>query len=149
MEVTVLGKDTFKIIRLINKLGIKKEIGAIFKKAIKMNNDAEILRMKIKVALGDKEYIERNVEGLFTTNPNLAEENQKIQESNLDLIQEVIFLVLEGVDRAEKETYEVLSSVYKKSSKELQETPFSEFVDMIKGVIMCEEFQKVFTNIFK
>lgn len=65
MELNLKGKHIFSLIKLINKMNIKKEIKEFFKRATKSDRKKNNLTIKLKLALGDMENTPVNVNKVF------------------------------------------------------------------------------------
>ena len=68
MELNLKGKHIFSLIKLINKMNIKKEIKEFFKRATKNDRRKNNLTIKLKLALGDMENTPVNVNKVFQEN---------------------------------------------------------------------------------
>ena len=86
MELNLKGKHIFSLIKLINKMNIKKEIKEFFKRATKNDRRKNNLTIKLKLALGDMENTPVNVNKVFRENEDLAQCFEEVQEEKKDLM---------------------------------------------------------------
>lgn len=150
-QIKILGKDAFKIIRLINKFGLKEELKDIIKLGQLSEKKNRAKNLKIIELLKEQE-LENNTENV----KKLMEENEEVinlistkEEVDYEMMERGLFLILDGLGNAEKEIFEVLSSIYDKPVKDIKETELNDLVKMIKNVIMSPSLKGVFTSMFK
>ena len=152
MEAKIYGKSVFKIIAIINKLQLKGYLGDIYAKYVEAEKKNRIIKVKLIKEL-EKKNLKNNTENLaviLEKNQKLAKEYAENNKVMADLSQDIIFTVLEKIEHAEKEIYELLASVYDKDVKVIaEETEINDLVDMIEGIIKADGFIKVFTKFFK
>lgn len=151
-EVKIYGKSVFKIIAIINKLQLKNYLGEIYNRYLELEKKNRIAKVKLVKEL-DKNNLENNAENLraiLEKNKTLAQEFGHIEKENANITQDIVFTVLAKITYAEKEIYELLASVYRKTVKEIsEETDLSDLVEMIEGIVRNNDFKKVFTKFFK
>lgn len=149
MELNLKGKHIFSLIKLINKMNIKKEIKEFFKRATKNDRKKNNLTIKLKLALGDMENNPVNVNKVFRENEDLAQCFEEVQEEKKDLMLDIAFFVMEKAGEGEKEIFKLLADMYSMSVQEFEDLGFNEVLEAVMKVIKNEEMQKGFLSIFK
>lgn len=149
MELNLKGKHIFSLIKLINKMDIKKEIKEFFKRATKSDRKKKNLTIKLKLALGDMENNPVNVNKVFQENEELAQCFEEVQEEEKDLMLDIAFFVMEKAGQGEQEIFKLLADMYSMPVQEFEELGFNEMLDAVMKVIKNEEIQQGFLSIFK
>ena len=149
MELNLKGKHIFSLIKLINKMNIKKEIKEFFKRATKSDRKKNNLTIKLKLALGDMENTPVNVNKVFRENEDLAQCFEEVQEEKRDLMLDIAFFVIEKAGEGEQEIFKLLADMYSMPVQEFEELSFNEMLEAIMNIIKNEEIQQGFLSIFK
>ena len=149
MELNLKGKHIFSLIKLINKMNIKKEIKEFFKRATKNDRRKNNLTIKLKLALGDMENTPVNVNKVFRENEDLAQCFEEVQEEKKDLMLDIAFFVMEKAGQGEQEIFKLLADMYSVPVQEIEELGFNEMLEAVMKVIKNEEMQQGFLSIFK
>ena len=149
MELNLKGKHIFSLIKLINKMNIKKEIKEFFKRATKSDRKKNNLTIKLKLALGDMENTPVNVNKVFRENEDLAQCFEEVQEEKKDLMLDIAFFVMEKAGEGEQEIFKLLADMYSMPVQEFEELGFNEMLEAVMKVIKNEEMQQGFLSIFK
>ena len=149
MELNLKGKHIFSLIKLINKMNIKKEIKEFFKRATKNDRRKNNLTIKLKLALGDMENTPVNVNKVFRENEDLAQCFEEVQEEKKDLMLDIAFFVMEKAGQGEQDIFKLLADMYSVPVQEIEELGFNEMLEAVMKVIKNEEMQKGFLSIFK
>ena len=149
MELNLKGKHIFSLIKLINKMNIKKEIKEFFKRATKNDRRKNNLTIKLKLALGDMENTPVNVNKVFQEDEELAQCFEEVQEEKKDLMLDIAFFVMEKAGQGEQEIFKLLADMYSVPVQEISELGFNEMLEAIMEIIRNEEIQKGFLSIFK
>lgn len=149
MELNLKGKHIFSLIKLINKMNIKKEIKEFFKRATKNDRRKNNLTIKLKLALGDMENTPVNVNKVFRENEDLAQCFEEVQEEKKDLMLDIAFFVMEKAGQGEQEIFKLLADMYSVPVQEIEELGFNEMLEAVMKVIKNEEIQQGFLSIFK
>ena len=68
MQLNLKGKHIFSLVKLINKMNIKKDVKEFFKIATKNANKKNTASLKLKLALGELEANKENVNKVFEEN---------------------------------------------------------------------------------
>ena len=149
MELNLKGKHIFSLIKLINKMNIKKEIKEFFKRATKNDRKKNNLTIKLKLALGDMENTPVNVNKVFRENEDLAQCFEEVQEEKKDLMLDIAFFVMEKAGQGEQDIFKLLADMYSVPVQEIEELGFNEMLEAVMKVIKNEEIQQGFLSIFK
>ena len=149
MELNLKGKHIFGLIKLINKMNIKKEIKEFFKRATKNDRRKNNLTIKLKLALGDMENTPVNVNKVFRENEDLAQCFEEVQEEKKDLMLDIAFFIMEKAGQGEQEIFKLLADMYSMPVQEIEELGFNEMLEAVMKVIKNEEIQQGFLSIFK
>ena len=149
MELNLKGKHIFSLIKLINKMNIKKEIKEFFKRATKNDRRKNNLTIKLKLALGDMENTPVNVNKVFRENEDLAQCFEEVQEEKKDLMLDIAFFIMEKAGQGEQEIFKLLADMYSMPVQEIEELGFNEMLEAVMKVIKNEEMQQGFLSIFK
>ena len=149
MELNLKGKHIFSLIKLINKMNIKKEIKEFFKRATKNDRRKNNLTIKLKLALGDMENTPVNVNKVFRENEDLAQCFEEVQEEKKDLMLDIAFFIIEKAGQGEQEIFKLLADMYSMPVQEFEELSFNEMLEAVMKVIKNEEMQQGFLSIFK
>ena len=149
MELNLKGKHIFSLIKLINKMNIKKEIKEFFKRATKNDRRKNNLTIKLKLALGDMENTPVNVNKVFRENEDLAQCFEEVQEEKKDLMLDIAFFIMEKAGQGEQEIFKLLADMYSMPVQEFEELSFNEMLEAVMKVIKNEEIQQGFLSIYK
>ena len=149
MELNLKGKHIFSLIKLINKMNIKKEIKEFFKRATKNDRRKNNLTIKLKLALGDMENTPVNVNKVFRENEDLAQCFEEVQEEKKDLMLDIAFFIMEKAGQGEQDIFKLLADMYSMPVQEIEELGFNEMLEAVMKVIKNEEMQQGFLSIFK
>ena len=139
MELNLKGKHIFSLIKLINKMNIKKEIKEFFKRATKSDRKKNNLTIKLKLALGDMENTPVNVNKVFRENEDLAQCFEEVQEEKKDLMLDIAFFIMEKAGQGEQEIFKLLADMYSMPVQEIEELGFNEMLEAVMKVIKKEE----------
>lgn len=151
-NIKIYGKSIFKIITIINKLGLKDFLGKIINEYSEIEKKNRVAKVKIIKEL-DKRKLKNTPENLavvLDNNKSLAKEYAENNKKSAEILQDLIFTILERLPQAENDIYVLLAEIYNKDPKAIaEETEIDEIVEMIENIIRAEGFSKVFTHIFK
>ena len=149
MQLNLKGKHIFSLVKLINKMNIKKDVKEFFKIATKNANKKNTASLKLKLALGELEANEENVNKVFEENEELKEEFASVQESQRELMFDIAFFIMEKTGEGEQDIFKLLADMYSVPVQEISELGFNEMLEAIMEIIRNEEIQKGFLSIFK
>lgn len=148
-NVKIKGKHATKIIRLINKFGLKEELKDIIKLATEKENKNRKAQVNMIKALGSKKNTKANIEKILVENKEIEKLYTEVEKTNTELVEKVLFLIMGGLEESEAEIFEVVSSVYEIDITELEEMELNDLIAKIKNIIKSPSLQGVFTNMFK
>lgn len=149
MELKLKGIHLFSLIRLVNKLNVKKEIGEFLKQYTSNAAKKQGAVTKLKIALGEKENNKENVAKIFEENKEIKEAFAECKENNQNFILDITFFIMEKISAGEKDIINLLADMYGVTAEEIENLSFNEMIEAIKNVIMNEEVQKGFLSLFK
>ena len=149
MQLNLKGKHIFSLVKLINKMNIKKDVKEFFKIATKNANKKNTASLKLKLALGELEANEENVNKVFEENEELKEEFASVQESQRELMFDIAFFIMEKTGEGEQDIFKLLADMYSVPVQEIADLGFNEMLEAIMEIIRNEEIQKGFLSIFK
>ena len=149
MELKLKGIHLFSVIRLVNKLNIKREIGGFLIQYTTNVNKKQVAVTKLKIALGEKENNEENVAKIFEENKEIKEAFAECKENNQNFILDITFFIMEKISAGEKDIINLLADMYGVAEEDIYNLSFNEMIETIKNVIMNEEIQKGFLSLFK
>ena len=149
MQLNLKGKHIFSLVKLINKMNIKKDVKEFFKIATKNANKKNTASLKLKLALGELEANEENVNKVFEENEELKEEFASVQELQRELMFDIAFFIMEKTGEGEQDIFKLLADMYSVPLQEISELGFNEMLEAIMEIIRNEEIQKGFLSIFK
>ena len=147
MQLNLKGKHIFSLVKLINKMNIKKDVKEFFKIATKNANKKNTASLKL--ALGELEANEENVNKVFEENEELKEEFASVQELQRELMFDIAFFIMEKAGEGEQDIFKLLADMYSVPLQEISELGFNEMLEAIMEIIRNEEIQKGFLSIFK
>lgn len=149
MQLNLKGKHIFSLVKLINKMNIKKDVKEFFKIATKNANKKNTASLKLKLALGELEANEENVNKVFEENEELKEEFASVQDLQRELMFDIAFFIMEKAGEGEQDIFKLLADMYSVPLQEISELGFNEMLEAIMEIIRNEEIQKGFLSIFK
>ena len=149
MELKLKGIHLFSVIRLVNKLNIKREIGGFLKQYTTNANKKQVAVTKLKIALGEKENNKENVAKIFEENKEIKEAFAECRENNQNFILDITFFIMEKISAGEKDIINLLADMHGVAEEDIYNLSFNEMIEIIKNVIMNEEIQKGFLSLFK
>lgn len=147
-KVVIKSEDAFSIIRVINKMGIKKDLIDLVKNSMKLNNRKTNVFKELYIREGLTQEDEINGDTIFK-HSDLSKELNDINEELSTYGMDIIYSIIANIPLAEKEVYVVLSKVYGVKEKDIKELEFDGLVEKIMGVVKSESFQRFFTLIMK
>ena len=130
-------------------MNIKKDVKEFFKIATKNANKKNTASLKLKLALGELEANEENVNKVFEENEELKEEFASVQELQRELMFDIAFFIMEKTGEGEQDIFKLLADMYSVPLQEISELGFNEMLEAIMEIIRNEEIQKGFLSIFK
>lgn len=147
-KVIVKTKDCFKLLKLIKKMGIFEEVKGIFKKMLPLAMQNESLQKELRDLI-EGDIANDKVLEAFNSNPLLEEKFKAFNQTQMDLALEVVFLIVENIDKAENEIVEFISLTYDMKIEEVEELEAGQLIEKIKGIVASESLGGFFSSIFK
>lgn len=139
--------ECFEILRIINKMGIKKDIIKIIKDFLKINMKAQKLQNDLlKIA---EQKFDGDIDKAVENNLVLAEEYDNATNEQNGLGIEGMFLIVESMPLAENEMVKLIAKLNNVSVGEVKEYEVDVLIEKIKEIIMCESFQRFFSSMMK
>ena len=151
MKITT--QDSFLIIKILNKTGLKKDIMDFIKstKALdKKKNDAYKKLQEVVLedhpnyySLSEEEKLKINEEMLNKHN-DLQGEIEEVEEEKQEVLINLLFSILEKVEVAEEDFYKLIAKIKGISIDEAKELDITELFSTLTNIISNESVQKVF-----
>lgn len=148
-QIELYGEHLFAILRVLTKMGIKDEMGKLFKDIVKLGDKEITLKNRLNIALEGKEPTEENIREILEKDVKLAKEYSEHQGNNIEKSTAILSLIIEKMPNAEKEIQALLGNIFVKSTNEMKKVKLSDEINMIKQVIECEEIKTAFSMFFK
>lgn len=140
------SSDCFEILRVINKMEVKKDIIDSIIKITGLTKRLEKVQAKM---LGLAATEEKTNKEICEENPDLVIEFDNLEEQIQGMGMEIIFTIVENIPRAEQEVYKVLAKIYETTVKEVKDWEADKLITSIKDIIGNESFKRFFTSIMK
>lgn len=146
-KVRVLTPECFEILRIIGKMGIKKELVKLFKDLMNLSvriskYEQELLEIADKKYKGDKRKAVSN-------NLDLATKYDEATAEQSVIGLEALFLIGENIPQAEQEVKRLIAKVHEMKMEEVEELEAFDLIDKIKEIVMCDSFARFFTSMAK
>ena len=152
MKITT--QDSFLIIKILNKTGLKKDLMDFIKstKALdKKKNDAykKLQEVVLKdypnyYSLSEEEKLKINEEILEKDN-DIQGEIEGVEEEKQEVLINLLFSILEKVEAAEEDFYKLIAKIKGISIDEAKELDVVELFGTLTNIISDESVQKVFS----
>lgn len=143
----ILTTDCFEILKIINKMGIKKEIVKLIKEFLKTNMKVRKLQANL-LKIAEKKF-KGDIEKAVENNLVLAEEYDNALSDQSGLGMEGIFLIVESMPLAQNETIKLIAKLNGTTTEEVEGYEADVLIEKIKEIIMCESFQRFFSSMMK
>lgn len=144
-KIVVKTAECFEILRIINKMNIKKDLIELFQRLMKVGAKVGKYEREL-IVLAEKKYkndrrkaVENNIE--------LAEkyDGASMEQNSLGL--EALLLVGEHIPNAENEVKQLIAKVHNISIEEVEEFEAFELIEKVKDIIMCQSFTRFFSSL--
>ncbi|RKI45765.1 hypothetical protein D7V67_15475 [Clostridium paraputrificum] len=142
MKITT--QQCISILKLINAMGIKKDLIDGIKKILGLKNDSDLLTISIAEKLGDKAEDINEVARFLIDNPKIREEKNRLEEEQQGCLFEIVYLIIEGIPRAEDLFYKTIADIKGLDVEVVKGTDGAETVEIIKEIINSETFMGFF-----
>ena len=152
MKITT--QDSFLIIKILNKTGLKKDIMDFIKstKALDKKKKDKYAKLQEVVledypnyySLGEEEKLKINEEMLNKHN-DLQGEIEGVEEEKQEVLMNLLFSILEKVEVVEEDFYKLIAKIKGISIDEAKELDVVELFGTLTNIISDESVQKVFS----
>lgn len=139
----VTGENSFVILKAIKKMGIMQELVELIKKMI--NKEDSHNQVLAKLQGKSKEEIT----DIFKEDNELLIQYNTSSLENADIALDILLLILDNVDKAEKEIFNALAKVYEKDVNVIKNEDFDVLTERISGIVRSESFGRFFSSINK
>lgn len=146
-KVKVLTSETFQILRIIDKLGIRKDLIKLFKELMGIEGKASKYQKEL-LEIAQEKY-KGDIKKAVIKNQDLALKLDNATEERNSLGLEGMFIVIENIPKAEQEIKGIISKVHKMSDEEVEGLEAFDLVEKIKEIVMSESVLKLFTSVAK
>lgn len=144
--MVIKSSDCFEILRVINKMEIKKELINTIMEIIKVQTKAEKIQARLlNMAEAEGKEIREVVEENITIAEQFDDLNGEVQAKGL----EMIFIIVENIPKAEQEVYKLLAKLNDCTVKDVKEWEGEKLIEAIKEIIFNEGFQRFFSSLMK
>ena len=152
MKITT--QDSFLIIKILNKTGLKKDIMDFIKssKALDKKKKDKYAKLQEVVledypnyySLGEEEKLKINEEMLSKHN-DIQKEIEVVEEERQEVMMNLLFSILEKVEVVEEDFYKLIAKIKGISIDEAKELDITELFSTLTNLISSESVQKVFS----
>ncbi len=152
MKITT--QDSFLIIKILNKTGLKKDIMDFIKstKALDKKKKDKYAKLQEVVledypnyySMSEEEKLKINEEMLNKHN-DLQGEIEGVEEEKQEVLMNLLFSILEKVEVAEEDFYKLIAKIKGITTDEAKELDVVELFGTLTNIISNESVQKVFS----
>ena len=152
MKITT--QDSFLIIKILNKTGLKKDIMDFIKstKALDKKKKDKYAKLQEVVledypnyySMSEEEKLKINEEMLSKHN-DIQREIEGVEEEKQEVLMNLLFSILEKVEVAEEDFYKLIAKIKGISIDEAKELDITELFSTLTNLISNESVQKVFS----
>ena len=152
MKITT--QDSFLIIKILNKTGLKKDIMDFIKSTKtldKKKNDAYKKLQEVVLedypnyySLSEEEKLKINEE-MLSKHSDLQKEIEVVEEEKQEVLMNLLFSILEKVEVAEEDFYKLIAKIKGITTDEAKELDIIELFGTLTNLISNESVQKVFS----
>lgn len=142
----ITSSDCFEILRVINKMEIKKDLIKSIIEIVKVQAKVDKVQGKL-LAIAQKE--EKELRQVVEENIDLAEKFENLDSEMKENMIEIVFTIVENIPKAEQEVYKVLSKLNNCPIKEVKEWEADKLILAIKEIATSESFQRFFSSMTK
>lgn len=129
------------LIKLINKMELKKDLLDLINKTIKLHTKTEQIQ---KTMLRMCEEQGKEIKQIVAENEGLAIELDNTTMEIQSITIEGVFTIVEAIPRAENEVYKVVADIKDMNIKDVKEAEGSLLVDFFMDVAKSETFKRFF-----
>ena len=152
MKITT--QDSFLIIKILNKTGLKKEIMDFIKsnKILDKKKKDKYAKLQEVVlqdypnyySLSEEEKLKINEE-MLSKHSDLQGEIEEVEEEKQEVMMNLLFSILEKVEVAEEDFYKLIANIKGITIDEAKELDITELFSTLTNIISNESIQKVFS----
>lgn len=152
MKITT--QDSFLIIKILNKTGLKKDIMDFIKstKALDKKKKDKYAKLQEVVledypnyySLSEEEKLKINEEMLSKHN-DIQGEIEGVEEEKQEVLMNLLFSILEKIEVVEEDFYKLIAKIKGISIDEAKELDITELFSTLTNLISNESVQKVFS----
>jgi len=135
----LLAKDAFKLIKIIKKLDLKTALKEMYSSK----------KVKDKDSNEDETNRQLGLEKEMYSSKKVKDKDSNEDETNRQLGLDIAFVIIENMDAAENEIFELLASVSDKTVNEIRELELSELIAMIRDIFVENDLASFFKSAVK
>lgn len=141
-------QNCISIMKVITSMGIKRELINLIKQSGVIENKKQEMFKAIKAKLGE-EFSEEKVIGYLSKDKKLNEKYNTINEEFTTISFEMLFLIVEGIPKAENEFYKAIAEIKGTDINTEKGVDGADNVEFIKEILASETFKRFFTLLMK
>lgn len=138
--------DCFEMLRIINKMDVKKDIIDILVKITGLNKKLEKVQRGL-LEIAEKEN--KTTKEVCSENVEMVLEFDKLEGQIQGLGMEIVFVIIENIPYAETEVYKLLARMNNIAVKDVKEWDAEKLINEVKEIIANESFKRFFTSIMR
>lgn len=138
--------DCFEMLRIINKMDVKKDIIDILVKITGLNKKLEKVQRGL-LEIAEKEN--KTTKEVCSENVEMVLEFDKLEGQIQGLGMEIVFVIIENIPYAEAEVYKLLARMNNITVKDVKEWDAEKLINEVKEIIANESFKRFFTSIMR
>lgn len=138
--------DCFEMLRIINKMDVKKDIIDILVKITGLNKKLEKVQRGL-LEIAEKEN--KTTKEVCSENVEMVLEFDKLEGQIQGLGMEIVFVIIENIPYAETEVYKLLARMNNITVKDVKEWDAEKLINEVKEIIANESFKRFFTSIMR
>lgn len=144
--MVIKSSDCFEILRVINKMEVKKELINTIMDIIKLQTKIEKVQNKL---LSISKTEEKEIKQVVEENIILAEQLEELSGEEQAKGLGIIFTIVENIPKAEQEVYKLIAKLNDCTIKEVKEWECEKLIENIKEIVFNEGFQRFFSSLMK
>lgn len=150
MKITI--KNSFDILKIINKLGLKDKIIEFTNTKNNIGEDVKVEYRKLRQAILDKyeDYDNYGDDKKNKINAEVLAENKDIQDNLNKLtkaqneeLMDLVFVFVERIPQAEKEVYQLIANIKNITVKEASEMEITDLIEIFKELIESDTINNI------
>lgn len=141
MKITT--QQCISILKFINAMGIKKDLIDGIKKIMTVNKNIDLINRTIASKLNDKTNVDE-VAKFLMENPSVREERDRLSEEQQGVLLELVYLIIEGIPRAEDIFYKTIAEIKNVEVEEIKNADGLETVKTLQEIVNSDTFMGFF-----